>query len=78
MPSLSRLKALLRNLAADARQTGDVDTIVSIDIHSRPFTDQVETANLTVLDGIGHMPQHTSQPEVLAAIDRAATRAGLR
>lgn len=57
---------------------GDVDTIVSLDIHSRPFAEQVPTANLVVLDGIGHMPQHVSQPETLAAIDRIAARAGLR
>jgi hypothetical protein len=31
-----------------------------------------------VLKGIGHMPQHVSQPEVLSAISRVASRARLQ
>ena len=57
---------------------GDADTIVGLSIHSALLVDQIEGANLSVLKGIGHMPQHTSEPELLDAIDRAATRAGLR
>ena len=57
---------------------GDADTIVPLEIHSVLLPDQIEGANLTVLPGVGHMPQHSAEAEVIAAIDRAATRAGLR
>jgi pimeloyl-ACP methyl ester carboxylesterase len=57
---------------------GDVDTTVGLPIHSVPLNRQIQGSALTVLPGIGHMPQHVSQPDVLAAIDRAAARAGLR
>jgi len=57
---------------------GDADTTVPLTVHSGPFSARVETANLTVLPGIGHMPQHVAQTESIAAINRAATRAGLR
>ncbi len=57
---------------------GDADTIVPLDIHSIPLSQQIAGANLVVLGGIGHMPHHVSADQVVAAIDRAATRAGLR
>lgn len=57
---------------------GTADTTVGLSIHSRPLAEQVESANLTALDGIGHMPHHAATTEVIAAIHRAATRAGLR
>lgn len=57
---------------------GDADTIVPLAIHSQPFAARIAAAHLTVLPGIGHMPHHSALPQVLAAIDRAATRAGLR
>lgn len=57
---------------------GDIDTIVGLEIHARPLTAIISDANLTVLPGIGHMPQHAAQPEVIKAIHRAASRAGLR
>ena len=57
---------------------GDADTIVGLKIHSELLVNQIESANLTVLSGGGHMPQHVSQPEVIAAIARAAAYAGLR
>ena len=56
---------------------GDVDTTVSLDIHSRPAAKDIDSAVLTVLPGIGHMPHHVAQPEVISAIDRAAGRAAL-
>ncbi|MEP2530554.1 alpha/beta hydrolase [Shimia sp.] len=56
---------------------GDADTTVGLEIHARPLSQTVPGSVLTVLPGIGHMPQHTAQPQVLAAIDRAAVRAGL-
>jgi len=57
---------------------GDVDEIVPLDIHSRPLSQQLPDGNLTVLDGIGHMPHHAAPAAVADAIDRVARRAGLR
>lgn len=57
---------------------GTADTTVGLSIHSALLVDQIEDAVLTPLDGIGHMPQHVAQSDVIAAIDRAAARAGLR
>ena len=57
---------------------GTKDTTVPLDVHSLPLVEKIEGANLVVLDGVGHMPQHSHEAEVIAAIDRAAKRAGLR
>ncbi|MFN3723921.1 MAG: alpha/beta fold hydrolase [Paracoccaceae bacterium] len=57
---------------------GDADTIVPLHIHSAPLVDLLANGALAVLPGVGHMPHHTHSAEVIAAIDRAATRAGLR
>lgn len=57
---------------------GDADTIVPLSVHSEPLVRQVQNGTLTVLEGIGHMPQHAAPDAVEAAIDRAASRAGLR
>lgn len=56
---------------------GDADTTVPLQVHSVPLSKQIEGANLTVLEGIGHMPQQVREADVIAAIDRAAKRAGL-
>lgn len=57
---------------------GDADTIVPLAIHSIPLERQIAGAHLTVLPGIGHMPHHVAMPDVIAATERAAARAGLR
>lgn len=57
---------------------GDADTIVPLSVHSAKLPDQIEGANVTVLQGVGHMPQHSHPEAVIAAIDRVAARAGLR
>lgn len=57
---------------------GDADTIVPLSVHSALIPDQIEGANLTVLPGIGHMPQHAAPQAVIDAIDRVATRSRLR
>lgn len=57
---------------------GDADTTVGLSIHSEPLAQQIDGARLTVLDGIGHMPHHAATGAVIAAIHRAAARAGLR
>ncbi len=57
---------------------GDADTIVPLAIHSGPLAPRLSSANLTVIPGAGHMPHQTRPEIVIAAIDRAAARAGLR
>ncbi len=57
---------------------GTADTVVPLDIHSRPLAPRLPQATLTVIEGAGHMPHHTHPETVLAAIRRAAARAGLR
>ncbi len=57
---------------------GSADTIVPLEVHSRRLAAQVPGARLTVLDGVGHMPHHAAPRATVAAIDRAASRAGLR
>ena len=57
---------------------GTADTTVGLSIHSEKLVDQIPGAVLTRLPGIGHMPHLVAQDDVIAAIDRAAARAGLR
>jgi pimeloyl-ACP methyl ester carboxylesterase len=57
---------------------GDADVTVPLAIHSEPLSRLVPDAHLTVLHGVGHMPHHIYPDTVIAAIDRAAARAGLR
>ncbi|MDR9427389.1 MAG: alpha/beta hydrolase [Salibaculum sp.] len=57
---------------------GTADTTVGLSIHAEKFIREVPQANLTRLEGVGHLPHHTAPEATRAAIDRAATRAGLR
>ena len=57
---------------------GDADTIVPLSVHAQVLMGDVPNGNLAVLPGQGHMPQHTAPDAVEAAIDRAASRSGLR
>ncbi|WP_425080734.1 alpha/beta fold hydrolase [Ruegeria arenilitoris] len=57
---------------------GTDDDTVGLGWHSHRLIDQIPGAELIELPGIGHMPQVVAAPEVAAAIDRAAQRAGLR
>lgn len=56
---------------------GDADDTVSLAIHSQAMARDIAGAVLTTLPGIGHMPHHVAEDHVIAAIDRAAARAGL-
>ncbi|MEL6646211.1 MAG: alpha/beta hydrolase [Pseudomonadota bacterium] len=56
---------------------GSADWAVGLQIHSIPLRDAVDGANLEILDGKGHMIQHTAPEAVIDAIDRTAARAGL-
>jgi len=53
---------------------GGADTIVPLQIHSGPVSQLLPNATLTVIPGAGHMPHHSHQNQVIAAIDRAALR----
>ncbi len=55
---------------------GDIDTIVPMTVHAERLQRLLPDAALTVIPGAGHMPHHTHPEAVLAAIRRAATRAG--
>ncbi len=57
---------------------GDADTVVPLKVHAERLAPLLPDAVLTVLPGAGHMPHHTHPDAVIAAIDRAAARAGLR
>jgi pimeloyl-ACP methyl ester carboxylesterase len=57
---------------------GDADTIVPLTVHSITLPDQIKEANLTVIEGAGHMPHHTHRRDVIDAINRVVARAGLR
>jgi pimeloyl-ACP methyl ester carboxylesterase len=49
--------------------SGDRDTVVSVDLHTRAVAALVPGAKLVLLEGIGHMPQHTAAGEIEAEID---------
>jgi len=57
---------------------GEADDTVSVHLHGDRMIKDTPQARLTTLPGIGHMPHHSAPNEVIAAIDRAAARAGLR
>lgn len=56
---------------------GDADRTVGLEIHSRPMARDLPNAHLTVLEGVGHMPHHARPEATVAAIRRAAERAGI-
>lgn len=57
---------------------GTADEIVPLAVHSGPLSSLLPNAELTVLEGVGHMPQHADPAQIEAVIDRTAERAGLR
>lgn len=57
---------------------GGQDDTVPIAVHSGPLAARLDNVTLTVIDEAGHMPQHSHTDATIAAIDRAAARAGLR
>jgi len=80
------LKPFIREMAQDyPRLTlpveilhGTEDVIVPIHVHSEPLSRQLPQSVLTRMEGVGHMPHHAQTDQVKAAIDRIASRAGLR
>ena len=57
---------------------GTADEVVAHDHHSDQLAPRISGANYVTLPGIGHMVQHVAPEAVVAAVDRAAARAGLR
>jgi pimeloyl-ACP methyl ester carboxylesterase len=57
---------------------GTDDDIVNFTSNALEVYRQIDGAVLTRLEGVGHMPHHVAEDDVVAAIDRAAARAGLR
>jgi pimeloyl-ACP methyl ester carboxylesterase len=57
---------------------GTADRTVGLQIHAERLAEDVPQAALTRLEGVGHMPHHVAPEAVVAAIHRAAERAGLR
>lgn len=83
---VSGLKPYVTHMATEYRKLdlpveivhGTADTIVPARIHAIPMSQLLPDAQLTLLDGVAHMPHHTNAADVIAAIHRAASRAGLR
>ncbi|MCL4187385.1 MAG: alpha/beta hydrolase [Rhodobacteraceae bacterium] len=57
---------------------GEEDAVVGAALHAEPLAQLIPGARLTLLPGIGHMPHHADPQAVVAAVGRAAARAGLR
>jgi pimeloyl-ACP methyl ester carboxylesterase len=57
---------------------GTSDTIVGLSVHSEPLALTIPSVNLTVMEGVGHMPHHARPDETIAAIHRAAQRRAAR
>lgn len=57
---------------------GTADMTVPITVHAEELIKIVDSANLVRLDGVGHQPHHVDPQQTVDAIDRAASRAGLR
>lgn len=79
---LSEIKALQPHYASISVPVelvhGDADDTVPHWNHAERLVKDLPQANLRLLPGIGHMPHHVAEDEVIAAIGRAAKRAGLR
>ena len=57
---------------------GEEDLTVPIHVHAEEVEKIVPQVNTVRLPGVGHMPHHAEPEIVVATIDRAAERAGLR
>lgn len=54
---------------------GDKDKTVGLHIHGQRFIQDVTSARLTILEGVGHMPHHARPKAAVDAIHRTARRA---
>lgn len=79
LPYITEMKSQYATLTMPIELVhGDFDSIVPARIHAEVFVQDVPSAKLTLLPGLGHMPHHSDPQAIVDAIDRAATRAGLR
>lgn len=77
-PHIVEMSARYRSLEVPVEILhGEDDPVTPLHTHAIPLSETVSTSNLVILDGIGHMPHHVAKDAVLAAIERAARRAGL-
>jgi pimeloyl-ACP methyl ester carboxylesterase len=53
---------------------GTADAIVPPEVHALPLAEQVPSAAVALLPGIGHMPHHAAPEAVAAALDRVLAR----
>ncbi|SLN18618.1 Dihydrolipoyllysine-residue acetyltransferase component of acetoin cleaving system [Pseudoruegeria aquimaris] len=56
---------------------GTADEIVPYALHAEGLEARLPSLHMTTLEGIGHMPHHVAPEAVIAAVDRAAARAGV-
>lgn len=53
---------------------GEADDTVYVDVHGAQLVEQTDSARLTRLPGIGHMPHHVAPDAVIAGLDRLLAR----
>ena len=62
--------------APTAIVSGDADTIVWTNLHSRSLEREIPGARLVVLPGVGHMPHHAAPDIVVREIEGVAAAVG--
>ncbi|UWQ94042.1 alpha/beta hydrolase [Rhodobacteraceae bacterium M385] len=79
LPQIEAMVPRYSNIAAPVEIIhGDADATVGLHIHAIPLSQQIPDAALTVLEDVGHMPQHADPGAIVEAIGRITLRAGLR
>ncbi|MEM7269104.1 MAG: alpha/beta hydrolase [Pseudomonadota bacterium] len=56
---------------------GEHDDIVSVEVSPKGMHRDAPNTTLTILPGVGHMPHHEAEDEVIAILDRLATKSEL-
>src|SRR5215210_2040147 len=64
--------------APTAIVSGEADTIVWTNLHSRSLEREIPGARLVVLPGVGHMPHHAAPDIIAREIEAVAAAAGGR
>lgn len=76
-PHLQQMALHYPNLSLPVEMVhGTADTIVPAHVHADPLMRLLPNGALDLIDGAGHMPHHTREDRVVAAIGRAAARSG--